>query len=86
MTYRVAWHPTAAAAIEGLALRDPAHARRIRQRVAAFAETEQGDLRKLEARVGQWRLRVGAWRVVFAFEPPGSITVLSVSDRRDAYR
>ena len=86
MKWTLIWHPRAAAALDDLARRDPAFARRIRQRVAAFAETGQGDVRKLEGRTGQWRLRVGTWRVVFAFDPPGSITVLSMSDRRDAYR
>ncbi len=86
MTYGVVWHPNGAAAIRDLARRDPALARRIRQRVATFARTGQGDIRKLEGRAGQWRLRVGTRRVIFAFEPPGSITVLNVSDRRDAYR
>ena len=86
MKWTLIWHPRAAAAVDDLARRDPASARRIRQRVAAFAETGQGDMRKLEGRADQWRLRIGTWRVVFTFDPPGSITVLNVSDRRDAYR
>ncbi len=86
MKWRLIWHPRAAATVDDLARRNPALAQRIRQRIATFAATGQGDTRKLEGRSGQWRLRVGTWRVIFAFDPPGSITVLSVSDRRDAYR
>jgi mRNA interferase RelE/StbE len=85
VNWSVIWHPRAADALADLAKRDPATARRIRQRVAAFAQSGQGDLKKLEGRGSTWRLRVGSWRVIFTFDPPGSITVLAVSDRRDAY-
>jgi mRNA interferase RelE/StbE len=84
--WRLVWDPQAAATLEGLARRDRPLAQRIRQRVASFAETGQGDIRKLAGRSGQWRLRVGSWRVIFVFDPPGAITVMAISDRRDAYR
>jgi mRNA-degrading endonuclease RelE of RelBE toxin-antitoxin system len=54
--------------------------------VAAFAQSGQGDVKKLAGTGEHWRLRVGEWRVIFVFDPPGSITVLAVSNRRDAYQ
>jgi mRNA-degrading endonuclease RelE of RelBE toxin-antitoxin system len=54
--------------------------------VAEFAQHGQGDVKKLSGAGEHWRLRVGEWRVIFVFDPPGSITVLAVSNRRDAYR
>ena len=86
MSWDVIWHPRTGDVLMELAKRDAATARRIRQRVTAFAQTGQGDVKKLEGRGNQWRLRVGNWRAIFVFEPPGSITVLFVTDRRDAYR
>jgi mRNA-degrading endonuclease RelE of RelBE toxin-antitoxin system len=54
--------------------------------VTAYANTSQGDVRKLHGAGNRWRLRVGDWRIIFVFAPPGSITVLTVTLRRDAYR
>jgi mRNA-degrading endonuclease RelE of RelBE toxin-antitoxin system len=86
MTLSIRWHPDARAALRDLARRDFAQARRIQQRMTAYAETGQGDVRKLQGPGNRWRLRVGDWRVIFVFAPPGSITVLAVALRRDAYR
>lgn len=66
--------------------RDAALARRIRRRVASYAATAQGDVKKLQGARDQWRLRVGDWRVIYIFDPPGTITILAVVLRRDAYR
>jgi mRNA-degrading endonuclease RelE of RelBE toxin-antitoxin system len=38
---------------------------RIRQRVNAFANAGDGDVKKLQGREDEWRLRVGDWRVCF---------------------
>jgi mRNA-degrading endonuclease RelE of RelBE toxin-antitoxin system len=54
--------------------------------VDRLAETGHGDITKLSGRRAQWRLRLGAWRVIFTFAPSGTITVLAVLARRDAYR
>ena len=86
MSWHVIWRRQASSVVDGLARRDPALARRILQRVAAFAQSGQGDVKKLAGTGEHWRLRVGEWRVIFVFDPPGSITVLAVSNRRDAYR
>lgn len=47
----------------------------------------QADLAKLSGRVGQWRLRVGRWRVILELRTnEGRIYVLRVLQRKDAYR
>jgi mRNA-degrading endonuclease RelE of RelBE toxin-antitoxin system len=86
MTASIRWHPDARDALRDLARQDPGLARRIRQRMAAYANTSQGDVRKLQGPGNRWRLRVGDWRVIFVFAPPGSITALAVAPRRDVYR
>lgn len=46
-----------------------------------------GDVRKLEDRPGEWRLRVGDYRVIFGCDTANHvILVLRVLHRRDAYR
>ena len=86
MSLTVQWDQRASDAVEALARRDPRLAQRIRQRVARFAASGHGDIQKLTGTTNEWRLRVGDWRVIFAFEPPGSITVYAVAPRRDVYR
>jgi len=45
------------------------------------------DLRKLAGRRGQWRLRVGHWRVLLEQDQAtGAVIVMRVLHRRDAYR
>jgi mRNA-degrading endonuclease RelE of RelBE toxin-antitoxin system len=86
VSWSVIWRRRASDILDELTRRDPVRARRIVQRITAYAATGQGDVRKLAGMDGRWRLRVGDWRVIFIFDPPGSITVLTLSDRRDAYR
>jgi mRNA-degrading endonuclease RelE of RelBE toxin-antitoxin system len=86
VSWQVIWRRQASDVVDRLARRDPALARRILQRAAEFAQHGQGDVKKLSGAGEHWRLRVGEWRVIFVFDPPGSITVLAVSNRRDAYR
>jgi len=86
MNLEVQWDQQASDALEALARRNPGLAQRIRQRLAAFAASGRGDVKKLAGTTNEWRLRVGDWRVVYEFAPPGSITVLAVALRRDAYR
>ena len=47
MTLSMRWHPDAQADLRDLARRDPQLARRIQQRLTAYASTSQGDVRKL---------------------------------------
>ncbi len=61
-------------------------ARRIRNAVERLAETETGSVKKLQGiDPPEYRLRVGDWRVRFEVEG-GTIRVLRVLNRKDAYR
>jgi mRNA interferase RelE/StbE len=64
---------------------DPSLGARIIEAVEAFAATGAGDVKKLTGRPGEFRLRVGDYRVVFDL-PPGVVRVLRVAHRRDVYR
>ncbi|MDQ6675001.1 MAG: type II toxin-antitoxin system RelE/ParE family toxin [Chloroflexota bacterium] len=61
---------------------------RVRVAVRRLAETEQGDVTRLQGEdPPQWRLRVGDWRVRFRFDPATStIFVQRVLPRGRAYR
>lgn len=50
-----------------------------------YAETGDGDVRKLEGRQVRWRLRHGKWRAILTSEGL-VLRVLRVRDRKDAYR
>ena len=61
-------------------------ATRIHQSVVQFQRDGSGDIKKLQARPDEWRLRVGDWRVIFTYEGPARrVRVLRVVNRRDAY-
>lgn len=56
---------------------------RIDTKLAEFAATGQGDVKRLKGRAGA-RLRVGDWRVIF-YEDAGAIIVAAVGHRREIY-
>jgi len=51
-----------------------------------FAETGEGDVRKLRGSSGDLRLRVGDYRVRFTEEPANTLYIHAVHHRREAYR
>ena len=51
-----------------------------------FAETGEGDLKKLQGESGEVRLRVGYYRVRFTEEHPDTLRIHAVLHRREAYR
>jgi len=51
-----------------------------------FAETGEGDVRKLQGISDEFRLRVGDYRVRFTQELDESLHIHSVLHRKDAYR
>jgi mRNA-degrading endonuclease RelE of RelBE toxin-antitoxin system len=66
---------------------DPQNARRILDALARYARTDIGDVTALRGRFfGQYRLRVGPWRVRFRPIQPDSFDVLAIEKRGDAYR
>lgn len=54
--------------------------------IERFAATGEGDVKKLKGSEGQLRLRAGDWRVRFVYEPPQTIRILHIRNRREAYR
>jgi len=61
-------------------------AMRILLALTRYAETGEGDVKSLEGKfTGAHRLRVGDWRVRFRRVPGGTIRVLAVENRGDAY-
>ncbi|MEJ0076037.1 MAG: type II toxin-antitoxin system RelE/ParE family toxin [Alphaproteobacteria bacterium] len=56
---------------------------RVNGRLQRFAETGQGDVKRLKGRAGA-RLRVGDWRIIF-FEELDVIVVTDVGHRREIY-
>ena len=80
---RVLWSETA---LKGLAKLDKESARRINQAVQRLAQTNVGDVKKLQAiEPAEYRLRVGDYRVRF-YQDEATIRILQIRNRRDAYR
>jgi mRNA-degrading endonuclease RelE of RelBE toxin-antitoxin system len=66
---------------------DPANQRRVASVVARFAETREGDVKRLQGPLGsEFRLRSGDLRVRFFIDGDGTIVVLRVLPRDKAYR
>jgi mRNA-degrading endonuclease RelE of RelBE toxin-antitoxin system len=54
---------------------------------AAASGPSSVDMRKLAGRANEWRIRAGAWRIIVELDSStGTMTVLRVLNRRDAYR
>ena len=65
---------------------DPPVARRILAALDHYAETGHGDIVRLKDSPGEFRLRVGDWRVRFREPKPDVVEILRVRHRREAYR
>jgi mRNA interferase RelE/StbE len=57
--------------------------RRLDAKLRAFADTGQGDVKRLKGRAGS-RLRVGDWRIIFYVER-NTMIVVAVGHRREIY-
>ncbi len=80
---RFVWSERARADIRRLG-RDTAM--RIFAALHRFAETGEGDIKKLQGESGELRLRVGDYRVRFTEGPDDTLRIHSVRHRREAYR
>lgn len=84
MTFRVEWTRRA---LKDMRRLDKPTASRIIASVETFAETGRGDVKRLTNASGQYRLRVGDWRVRFRIDTEIRIlSVLRVLPRGEAYR
>jgi mRNA interferase RelE/StbE len=61
-------------------------AMRILTTLHRFAQTGEGDIKKLQSDPGELRLRVGDYRVRFTEEPNDTLFIHSVRHRSEAYR
>jgi mRNA interferase RelE/StbE len=80
---KIAWSEHARADIRRL---DRDTAMRIFAALHRFAETGEGDVRKLKGESSELRLRVGDYRLRFSEEPGDTLHIYSVRHRKDAYR
>jgi mRNA interferase RelE/StbE len=62
-------------------------AARILEALTRLADTDQGDVRRLQSRADEWRLRMGDWRVRFRYDhSTRTLEVLRILPRGQAYR
>ena len=80
---KIAWSERARADIRRL---DRDTAMRIFEALHRFAETDEGNIKKLQGQSGELRLRVGDYRVRFTEKPGGTLRIHSVRHRKEAYR
>jgi mRNA interferase RelE/StbE len=80
---KIAWSERARADVRRL---DRETAMRILTALHQFAETGEGDIKKLKGESDELRLRVGDYRVRFTEEPDDTIRIHAVRHRSEAYR
>jgi mRNA interferase RelE/StbE len=84
VSFTILW--SARAAKDRDALDDVARAR-VLSGLERYAETGHGDVAALKGRPGQYRLRVGDWRVLFAHDAGrAELVIQRVRHRREVYR
>ena len=84
MNWRVIWSERARRDLRRL---DPSVTQRVMRAIERLAEAGIGDVRRLHGYESQWRLRVGAWRVLFTMDPAsGFLVIVRVLPRGSAYR
>jgi mRNA interferase RelE/StbE len=77
------WTPLARADVRRI---DRTNAMRILTALHRFAQTGEGDIKKLQGDSEELRLRVGDYRVRFTEEPHDTLIIHSVRHRSEAYR
>jgi mRNA interferase RelE/StbE len=77
------WTPPARADVRRI---DRTNAMRILTALHRFAQTGEGDIKKLQGDSEELRLRVGDYRVRFTEEPHDTLIIHSVRHRSEAYR
>jgi mRNA interferase RelE/StbE len=79
---RFVWEATARADLRRL---DRDTAMRILLTLTRYAETGEGDVKRLIDREGLCRLRVGKWRVFFDLDSPDIVRIHGIDNRGQAY-
>ncbi len=84
MSLRIVWARRAEKDRDGV---DRADRARVLDSIERYADTGAGDVKRLQGSEEEHRLRVGDYRVRFAVDPTsGTLTILRVLHRREAYR
>jgi mRNA interferase RelE/StbE len=73
------------AAVRDFARLDRITQQRVVKALERLAATGQGDVKRLQGRIRDFRLRVGKWRVFFDLDTPGVIQVTGIDNRGQAY-
>jgi mRNA interferase RelE/StbE len=58
---------------------------RIDAALLRYANTGDGDIKALEGCPGEFRLRIGKWRLFFLLQPQTLFRVLAIDNRGEAY-
>lgn len=58
---------------------------RVTAALERLASAGHGDVKKLQGRPHEFRLRVDKWRVFFVLDTPGTILVTGIDNRGQAY-
>jgi len=81
---RVEWEPSARADLRRI---EQPQALAILRALTRFLSGQGGEIKKLtDDAQNRYRLRVGDYRVLFTSEEGDTLRILSVDNRRDAYR
>jgi mRNA interferase RelE/StbE len=79
---KIVFRPAAVRDLENL---DRIVQARIDAALSRYAAIGHGDVKALRGRPGEFRLRVGKWRIFFELDSPGLIRVLGIDNRGEAY-
>jgi mRNA interferase RelE/StbE len=80
---KIIWTEPARANVRSI---DREAAMRILTALHRFAETGEGDVKRLQGSTRDLRLRIGDYRVRFTEDPVGTLHIHAVLHRREAYR
>lgn len=72
-----------AAAMKALRKLPAADAAALRAKLDHYAQTGEGDVKKLVGLQGRYRLRQGDWRAIFEIE--NGVLVVKIAHRREVY-
>ncbi len=87
MIWRIEWQRRASDELRRLTAANPNQAQRILDALDRLAQQNQGDVKRLEGRPGEYRLRVGGWRVLFRRDAAADCVIVArIAPRGRAYR
>jgi mRNA-degrading endonuclease RelE of RelBE toxin-antitoxin system len=82
--YNVIWTQSAVDDLGVVFASQPRDGQRVILTTRMFGRDGHGDLKKLQGKLKDWRLRTGKWRVLVTLDNDTAL-VTKVDDRKDAY-